>query len=120
MAKKYLAALASTDGENVNCHYGRAQLFYVYSLDDDEGFDLLEKRSVKPVCMDGSHNQSSMEQSVNNFKDCRYVVASRIGPGAAQTLAASGITAMELPGTIEDAILKVWKYNQVQLLFNHD
>ncbi len=114
---KYCIAVASTDGENVNQHYGRATQFYVYYIDDDEGYDLVEKRSVKPVCMDGAHNQSSMEQSVARFTDCRYVIASRIGAGACQTLAAAGIIAMELPGTIDDAILKVWKYNQVQNLF---
>lgn len=114
---KYCIAVASTDGENVNCHYGRATQFYVYYIDDDEGYDFLEKRSVKPVCLGGAHDKKVMEQSVTQFTDCRYVIASRIGSGASQTLAAAGIIAMELPGTIDDAILKVWKYNQVQNLF---
>ena len=117
MAEKYLVAVASSDGETVNVHYGRAQTFYVYYIDDDEGYNLVETRSVKPVCMDGAHNQSSMKQSVARFTDCRYVVASKIGAGASQTLATAGITAMELPGSIDDAILKIWKYNQVQELF---
>ena len=117
MADKYRIAIASTDGETVNIHYGKSEIFYIYIVDDDEGYDLLEKRSVKPVCQDGFHDKSAMDIHVQQFKDCKYVIASRIGSGAIQSLTAAGITAMELPGSIDDAILKVWKYNQIQGLF---
>lgn len=115
---KYKVALASSDGENVDRHYGRADAFFIYLIDDDEGYDLVEKRKVVPVCMEGSHVQSSMEESTSHFSDCRYVAASRIGNGAASLLSSKGITAMELPGTVEEAILKIWKYNRIQGLFN--
>lgn len=114
----YKVAIASTDGENVNQHYGRAEKFYIYSIDDEVGYDLVEERQVQPVCQDGSHVVSRMEESVLNFKDCRYIVVSRLGAAASAALASAGITAMELPGTIDDAILRVWKYNQIQNLFN--
>ena len=115
---KYRVAVASTDGETVNTHYGKSNLFYIYFVDDETGYDLVEQRAVTPVCQDGSHVKSAMEESVKQFSDCKYVVASRIGAGAAQTLTAAGIISMELPGSIDDAILKVWKYNRVQGLFN--
>ena len=114
---KYRVAVASTDGESVNIHYGKSNLFYIYYVDDETGYDLVEKRSVTPVCQDGSHVKSAMEESVKLFEDCKYVVASRIGPGAAQALTSAGLISMELPGSIDDAILKVWKYNRVQGLF---
>ncbi len=113
----YKVAIASTDGETVNQHYGRATKFYIYSIDDEVGYDLVEERQVEPVCMDGAHEISKMEQSVLNFTDCRYIVVSRLGSAAGAALSAAGITAMELPGTIDDAILRVWKYNQIQGLF---
>lgn len=115
---KYRVAVASTDGESVNMHYGKAEIFYVYIVDDEVGYDFLETRNVTPVCQDGSHNQSAMEQSVKQFSDCKYLVASRIGSGAIQALSAAGITGMELPGSIDEAMLKVWKYNRVQGLFD--
>lgn len=118
LSKAYKVAFASTDGENVNIHYGKAEKFFVYAIDDEEGYDFLEERKVQPVCMDGSHLVQQMEKSTAQFSDCRYVVASRIGSGAASSLAAKGITGMELPGTVEDAILKIWKFNQIQGLFN--
>lgn len=117
MADKYRVAVASTDGESVNTHYGKSEIFYIYIVDDDEGYDLVEKRQVTPVCQDGFHNKVAMETHVQQFTDCKYVIASRIGNGAIQSLTAAGITAMELPGSIDDAILKVWKYNRIQGLF---
>lgn len=114
---KYKVAIASTDGETVNTHYGKAEIFYIYSVDDEVGYDFLEIRKVTPVCQDGSHNIKAMEQRALLFTDCRYVVASRIGSGAVQSLSSAKITSMELPGSIDDAILKVWKYNRIQGLF---
>lgn len=118
MADKYRVAIASTDGESVNTHFGKSEIFYVFIVDDDEGYDLLEKRRVKPVCQEGFHDKAEMSIHVQQFTDCKYVIASRIGSTAIQNLTAAGITAMELPGSIDDAILKVWKYNQIQGLFN--
>lgn len=116
-SSKYRVALASTDGESVNQHYGRADLFYIYLVDDEEGYDLIEKRKVLPVCRDGGHIASEMEDSTAQFLDCRYVVASRLGAGASAALTARGITAMELPGSVDEAMLKIWKYNRIQGLF---
>jgi len=113
----YKVAIASTDGETVNMHYGKAEKFYIYSIDDQVGYDLVEERQVEPVCQEGSHVISKMEESVLRFTDCRYIVVSRLGTAASAALSAAGITAMELPGTIDDAILRVWKYNQIQGLF---
>ena len=117
-ASTYRVAVASRDGESVNMHYGKAEIFYVYVVDDEVGYDFLEARNVTPVCQEGSHNQDVMEESVKQFTDCKYLVASRIGSGANQALTHAGITGMELPGSIDEAMLKVWKYNRVQGLFN--
>ena len=114
---RYRVAVASSDGNLVDRHYGRAERFFIYLVDDDEGYDLCEEREASPVCRGGSHAVAAMVESVRHLSDCRYVVASRIGAGAAQALAAAGIIGMELPGSIDDAIVRVWKYNRVQGLF---
>ena len=115
---KYKVAVASTDGETVNQHYGRAEKFYIYTVDDEVGYDLAEERCVESVCQDGGHEISRMQESVLRFTDCRYMIVSRLGPAASAALTAAGITAMELPGSIDDAILRVWKYNRMQGLFS--
>ena len=91
----YRVAVASSDGETVNQHYGRAEKFFIYVVDDDEGYDVCEERDVSPVCMGGSHVKSAMDESVRRFADCRYVVASRIGAGAAQALTAAAVRAVQ-------------------------
>lgn len=114
---KYRIAIASSDGETVNRHYGRADKFFIYLVDDEEGYSLIEERKVEPVCHDGSHMIPDMEKSAVKFMDCKYVIAAKIGAGANQHLVAKGITCMELPGSIDDAVTKVWKYNRIQNLF---
>ena len=113
----YKVAVASNDGETVNQHYGKASKFYIYTIDDEVGYDLVEERQVEPVCMDGAHEIAKMEKNVLRFTDCRYIVVSRLGTAASSALSAAGITAMELPGSIDDAILSVWKFNRIQNLF---
>ena len=116
-ANVYKVAFASTDGINVNIHYGRSEKFFVYLIDDEAGYDFLEERKAKPVCLGGSHLISQMQESASLFADCRYVAASKIGQGAQAALTAKGIRAMELPGSIEDAVIKIWQYNRIQNLF---
>ena len=118
MADSYKVAVASASGVNVDSHYGKSRSFFVYSVDDDEGYDFLERRTVSQLCMDGSHIKSAMDERAGLFSDCRYIVASRFGDCAVSSLASVGITPMELPGSIDDAILGVWKYNRIQTLFN--
>jgi len=113
---RYRVAVASTDGETVNQHFGKAEKFYIYFVDDEVGYDLVEERKVDAVCSGQSHSIPEMENRAKIFTDCRYVVVSRIGVGASQHLSANGITSLELPGYIDDAITKVWKYNRVMAL----
>mgnify|MGYP002623614379 CR=1 len=113
----YRVAFASTDGKNVNVHFGRADKFFIYLINDEEGYDFVEQRKVTPICLGGRHEHTKMEENTSLFTDCKYVAASRVGNGAAASLSAKKITAMELPGTVEEAILKIWKYNRVQGLF---
>lgn len=117
MADKYKIAVASTDGESVNQHFGRADKFFIYIIDDDVGYDFVETRALLPVCLGKIHKIPEMERRVGQLSDCKYVVAAKIGPGAESALEQAGITAIELPGEIEAAVLKIWKYNQIQKLY---
>lgn len=117
LADKYRIAVASTDGESVNQHFGRADKFFIYTIDDDVGYDFVETRALVPVCLGKSHKIPEMERRVGQLADCKYVAAAKIGPGAESALEQAGITAMELPGEIEEAVLKIWKFNRMQKLY---
>ena len=111
----FRVAVASTDGYTVDTHFGRAYDFYIYQYLVDEWI-FVEKRTVPPVCQDGQHSVAAMQKNVEQFKDCQYVVASKIGTGAMSVLQSQGIVAMALPMDINDALEKVYTYHEVQKL----
>lgn len=109
-------AFASSDGYVVDEHFGRASAFYIYQFFEDE-YTFIEKRTVNPVCIGGSHSDAKMQQTVSQLTDCKYVVALRIGMGASAAMQQKGITPMALPGEITDALDKIYSYNEIQNLF---
>ena len=54
---------------------------------------------------------------MNEFTDCKYILVSRIGPGAENMAQQLGITAVELPGDLEEGLEKLRTYEQIQKLF---
>lgn len=113
----YRVAVASSDGIVVNQHFGRAGTFYIYKIDEAAGYSLLEVREVTPVCHGGSHDDEALHNNVNKLADCKYILVSRIGMGAANMMEQSGITPMELPGIIEESIDRLIAYEKIQNLF---
>ena len=112
----FRVAVASTDGYTVDTHFGRAYDFYIYQYLVDEWI-FVEKRTVNPVCHDGQHSVAVMQSNVGQFADCQYVIASKIGTGAMSALQSQGIVPMALPMDINDALEKVYTFNEVQKLF---
>ena len=117
MGETYRVAVATQTGDSVDVHYGRASRFQIYEIEELESIDLIEVRELIPVCADGEHDPVRLEENAKKLNDCRCVIASRIGPGALNSLAAEGIEGYELPGDIEEAIDRMVRYRQVQRLF---
>lgn len=113
---KFRIAVATSDGIVVNQHFGRADKFRIYDINQDNTFDFKEERTVGPVCQAGSHDDLQMKESVSRLTDCKYVLVSRIGQGAINALEQMGINPMELPGIIEESVQKLVAYDGVQAL----
>lgn len=96
-------AVASSDGDTVNEHFGRTGSFRIYRL-HDEGDDFLETREIKPVCSGHAHDNDALNNTAKILSDCRGVVAAQIGAGAIDALLLYRIMAFTLPGTIKEAI----------------
>jgi predicted Fe-Mo cluster-binding NifX family protein len=96
-------AVASSDGETVNQHFGRAGSFYIYRL-HDTGYELLEVRDNSPACSGGQHSDDALERAAKTIADCRGVVAVQIGPGAIDALIDHRIMAFSMGGSISDAL----------------
>lgn len=114
--KLYKVAVASTDGIVINQHFGRADTFYIYEVAETGNYRFLETRIVTPICNGGNHNKEKLCSNIRKFKDCKYILVSRIGMGAANVMEQSGIVPMELPGMIEESIGKLITYEQLQIL----
>lgn len=115
--KAYKVAVASGDGIVVNRHFGGADTFYIYEVEKAGTYRLLETRAVTPVCNGGRHNERELQNNIGKLTDCKYILVSRIGTGAANAVEQSGMIPMELPGEIGESISRLITYEQLQNLF---
>ncbi|MGN0368659.1 MAG: NifB/NifX family molybdenum-iron cluster-binding protein [Wujia sp.] len=113
----YKIAVASSDGIVVNNHFGRAKEFYIYEVDEQQTLCFLEKRIVKPVCEMGTHDDNRLRENLQRLGDCKYLLVSRIGGGAANMAQSYGIESFEIPGMIEESVKQLIQYIQIQKLF---
>lgn len=109
-------AVASSDGIVVNSHFGHAAQFYIYEV-RDEDVRLLEVRKVSPVCQGGTHDDRKLNENIDKIADCKYLLASKIGYGAAAAVGQRGIIPYELPGIIGESVEKLLNYLKIQKLF---
>lgn len=110
-------AVASSDGIVVNQHFGKSRLFFIYTVDEEEGIRLLERREVTPVCEGGNHDDERLRENLEKLKDCHYLCVARIGDGAARAAEEYNIESFEIPGIIEESIEQLIKYIKIQKLF---
>jgi predicted Fe-Mo cluster-binding NifX family protein len=113
---KNLIAAASSDGIVVNSHFGRATTFYIYE-EKEEKIRCIEKRIVESACTGGSHDDVKLRENLEKFSDCRYLIVSRIGNGAATMAESLGIDVYEIPGVIEESIQQLLRYEKIKKLF---
>lgn len=96
-------AVASSDGVTVNEHFGRTQVFMIYSL-DGKGHRFLEQRVSLPPCRYHEHTPDRLEDAAALISDCRGVVAAQIGSGAVDALLNRRIFAFTMSGSIDEAL----------------
>lgn len=114
--KQEKIAIASSDGIVVNSHFGHANQFYIYEIADDD-IKLLEIRKVEPVCQGGNHDDGKLNENMDRLSDCKYLLVSRIGNGAAMIAEQKGIIPYEIPGLIRESIEQLLNYIKIKNLF---
>jgi len=98
-----LIAIASTDGENVNEHFGRADRFLIYDVTPGNRI-LITVRDVEPLSTGDKNHPFDPERMANvagAVKDCRMVYCVKIGDRPRQELEQLGITTIIGGRTIE-------------------
>jgi nitrogen fixation protein NifX len=100
-------AVASNDGKFINQHFGHAQVFLIFELNDNGTFEFIETRENVPSCSGGDHSISALDSTLDIIKDTSIVLVSQIGPGASQFLLSNGIQPFMIPTYIDEALEKL-------------
>lgn len=109
----YKIAFASSDGENVNEHFGAAHRFYIAQLDTDkEDYEITGYTEVRPSCHGGEHEISGFAAAVEALSGVSAVVAQRAGPGAKKFIEEHGIRVYQIPLSIEQALCLLMEEKQ--------
>ena len=106
-------AFATTDGINVDEHFGRAGSFAIYDL-SQSGYRLLELRkfadgidqTVVGTREQGTLHDEAVRDKVDRLADCKIVFMTEIGGPSAARLVKRGIMPMKVKAVmlIEDSI----------------
>lgn len=108
-------AIASSDGVNINQHFGRARTFRIYALQENN-FIFEEERSVQPACSGQQHSSYGLQLTAAAISDCQAVVVSQIGAGAIDLLIGQRILPFALEGSIDAALATLQQSNRLKFL----
>ncbi|MBR1638956.1 MAG: hypothetical protein IJ688_06185 [Treponema sp.] len=129
----YKIAIASSNGINVDIHFGAAQSFFIYAVKDDGTFSEQEKRDVPETAESSNAANSSnggcgkggagchgngggcgqgagISPKVELITDCRCVVAAKIGFNVIKQLERKAIASFDVETTVQEALEKITKY----------
>jgi nitrogen fixation protein NifX len=106
-------AFATTDGNNVDEHFGRAGMFAIYEYSEDK-FRFVEIRkfadgmdkSVVDTKDSGPLHDKAVQSKVDRLADCKLIYLTEIGGPSAARLVKKGIMPMKVKGplSIESAL----------------
>ncbi|MDR2615708.1 MAG: radical SAM protein, partial [Oscillospiraceae bacterium] len=95
-------AFATSDGEFVSAHFGRAPMFAIIEInDDDYTWNYEVPRVTAEPCELGNHDGDKLRLRVQSLSDCDVLFASRVGGFAYNMLTREGIQVLEQVGHIE-------------------
>jgi nitrogen fixation protein NifX len=109
-------AFATTDGKNVDEHFGRAGTFVIYEI-TEAGNRFVEIRKfadgIDMAVVDtkdtGALHDKAVQNKVERLADCRLIYITEIGGPSAARLVKKGIMPMKMkdPVSIENALAKL-------------
>ena len=96
-------AFATTDGNSIDEHFGRAGMFAVYELSRD-GYELVEMRkfadgidrAVTGTRDQGAVHDDAVQAKVDRLADCRIIYLTEIGGPSAARLVRKGVMPMKV------------------------
>lgn len=115
----YKVALASSDGEKIDQHFGHTSTFRIVEVNEQTGvWEEIESislplESMSGVCGQGHghhHNEERFKSAACLLEGCTYLLTERIGPKPHRILLQRGITALETDESVAKALEKLNRY----------
>ena len=108
-----LVAVASKGDNQINLHFGHADEFVIYSVDEAE-IRLLETRQVEHYCQGGYGDEDKREVILRALADCSALFVARVGAGPRAKLESAGIEAVDdYPYGLIEPSIREWLAKRV-------
>ena len=96
-------AVASSNGENVDLHFGKAHSLYVYEYDEEKDeLKFIDQRTVE-IETDMKHQNPKIIKAI---EDCKVCICEQFGPKAAIYAEDAGLKLVSDEGTVEEVLKK--------------
>lgn len=106
-----LIAVASKDGKDINQHFGHAERFLIYNIENGEA-RLVEERTVERYCsFDPDHplRGNLLKDTAETLAGCRAVVTAQMGEHPKSELAKFGVEPFVTSGLIKPTLVELAK-----------
>jgi nitrogen fixation protein NifX len=107
----YRIAIASSDGESVNQHFGQARNLLIYEI-SDEGVEFIEDRAINLFADEAAHTERNMTVFANTLNDCSAVFVRRIGAQSAKFLHEHNIRTFEVNFSLNHVISTLLRHQK--------
>lgn len=96
--------IVSTDGKNVNEHFGKAERFLIYEMNTSGLNSIMERKISCLSTGDKAHkfDAAHFDKIVQGLEGCQWVYCTRIGDRPREELEKRGIVPVIYEGAIED------------------
>lgn len=104
-------AVTSTDGRNIDVHFGKADIIKIYDVNPEREMIFVENRFVNKYCMEQiehSFNQEKLESIWHVISDCKQLYTMKIGTIPAEKLTDKGMEIMSGEAPIIVAVEKMF------------
>jgi nitrogen fixation protein NifX len=100
-------AVASTDGNIVDLHFGDANRFLIFKIEEGEGrFQEIREKTAMPL----NNHQERWVASIDLINDCKAVLCSKIGTEPTIELRKLGIKPIQLDCDVKEAVNECSKH----------
>lgn len=91
----YRIAIASSNGESVNQHFGQAENFLIYEVTNGK-VNFIEDREVEAASDGNRHSENGLARVAVILNDCNAVFVVKIGMQASRFLYQRGLKSFEV------------------------